>query len=269
MKLLFIGDIFGRSGRDALSRHLPALKERLAPDAIVVNGDNAAHGRGITPLICEDLFGMGVDCITSGDHVWDQREIIGYIDNQKRLIRPMNYAARAPGFGVWSKSFPEGRKLTVVHLQGQIFMKETDSPFSAMERLLETEKLGRNCAIFVDIHAEATSEKMAMAQFLDGRVSAVVGSHTHVPTADCQILPKGTAFQCDAGMTGDYNSVIGADSADSLFRFTTKMPRPLVPADGEATLCGTFIVTDDNTGLARSIQPVRLGGRLSEALPTV
>lgn len=269
MRLLFIGDIFGRSGRDALAKHLPTLKEKLAPDAIIVNGDNAAHGRGITTAICEDLFGLGVDCITSGDHVWDQREIISFIGNEKRLIRPMNYAQKAPGFGSWSKSLPDGRRLIVVHLQGQIFMKETDSPFAAIDRFLETEKLGRDTCIFVDIHAEATSEKMAMAQYLDGRVSAVVGTHTHVPTADCQIFRKGTAFQCDAGMTGDYNSVIGADAADSLFRFTTKMPRPLVPADGEATLCGTFIMTDDTSGLAKSVQPVRLGGRLSEALPQV
>jgi hypothetical protein len=269
MRILFIGDVFGRSGRDALIKHLPTLKTKLLPDAIIVNGDNAAHGRGITGAICEEMFNLGVDCITSGDHVWDQREIISYIDHEKRLIRPLNYSSKVPGMGSWSKTMPEGTKLVVVHVQGQIFMKEIDSAFAVIDRFLETEKLGRKTSIFVDIHAEATSEKMAMAQYLDGRVSAVVGTHTHIPTADAQIFKKGTAFQTDAGMTGDFDSVIGANVEDSIFRFTTKMPRPLVPADGEATLCGTFVVTDDTTGIARSIAPVRVGGRLSETIPTV
>lgn len=269
MRILFIGDLFGRSGRDALAKHLPDLKEKLKPDAIIVNGDNAAHGRGITGAICEDLFSMGVDCITSGDHVWDQREIISVIDNEKRLIRPYNYAVKTPGAGTWSKTFPDGRKLVVIHLQGQIFMKEVDSPFGVIDRFLDVERIGRNTSIFVDIHAEATSEKMAMAQYLDGRVSAVVGTHTHIPTADAQIFKKGTAFQCDAGMTGDYNSVIGANTEDSLYRFTTKMPKPLIPADGEASVCGVFVETDDSTGLARFIGPVRVGGRLSETVPAV
>jgi metallophosphoesterase (TIGR00282 family) len=269
MRILFIGDVFGRSGRDALEKHLPTLKAALSPDAIIINGDNAAHGRGITPSICAELFDMGAACITSGDHVWDQREIIPHIDSEKRLIRPLNYAAKTPGMGTWSGMMPGGQKLIVVHLQGQVFMKETDSPFVAMDRFLEQERLGRNVSIFVDIHAEATSEKMAMGHYLDGRVSAVVGTHTHIPTADAQIFPAGTAYQTDAGMTGDFNSVIGARVDDSLFRFTTRMPRPLVPADGEATLCGVFVETDDSTGLARSISPVRVGGRLSEALPTV
>lgn len=269
MRILFIGDVFGRSGRDALIRHLPALKVKLSPDAVIVNGDNAAHGRGITPAICEEIFNLGVDCITSGDHVWDQREIISFIDQEKRLIRPLNYASKTPGMGSWAKTLADGTRLVVVHVQGQIFMKEVDSAFPVMDRFLETETLGRKTSIFVDIHAEATSEKMAMAQYLDGRVSAVVGTHTHIPTADAQIFRKGTGFQTDAGMTGDFDSVIGANVEDSLYRFTTKMPRPLVPADGEATLCGTFVITDNETGLTRTIAPVRVGGRLSEAIPTV
>lgn len=269
MRILFIGDLFGRSGRDALIKHLPMLKEKLTPDAIIVNGDNAAHGRGITAAICEELFGLGVDCITSGDHVWDQREIISVIDNEKRLIRPINYSPKAPGVGSFSKQLPTGQKLTVVHVQGQLFMKEADNAFTALDRFLDAERLGKNTAIFVDIHAEATSEKMAMAQYLDGRVSAVIGTHTHIPTADAQIFKKGTAFQTDAGMTGDFDSVIGANTEDSIYRFTTRMPKPLIPADGEATVCGVFVETDDSTGLARFIAPVRVGGRLSEAVPAV
>lgn len=269
MRILFIGDLFGRSGRDALAKHLPSLKEKLKPDAIIVNGDNAAHGRGITGVICEELFSMGVNCITSGDHVWDQREIISVIDSEKRLIRPLNYAPKAPGMGVFSQLLPGGQKLIVVHVQGQLFMKEAESAFTAMDRFFETERMGKNVSIFVDIHAEATSEKMAMAQYLDGRVSAVVGTHTHIPTADAQIFRKGTAYQTDAGMTGDFDSVIGANTEDSIYRFTTRMPKPLIPADGEATVCGVFVETDDSTGLARFIGPVRVGGRLSEAVPAV
>ncbi len=269
MRILFIGDLYGRSGRDALIKHLPMLKEKLAPDAIIVNGDNAAHGRGITGAICEELFNLGVDCITSGDHVWDQREIISVIDHEKRLIRPINYAAKTPGMGHYSKLLATGQKLVVVHVQGQLFMKEADNAFSAIDRFLETERIGNRTSIFVDIHAEATSEKMALGQYLDGRVSAVVGTHTHIPTADTQIFKKGTGFQSDAGMTGDFDSVIGANTEDSIYRFTTRMPKPLIPADGEATVCGVFVETDDSTGLARFIGPVRVGGRLSEAIPSV
>ncbi len=269
MKLLFIGDVFGRSGREALQTYLPDLKDSLQPDAIIVNGDNAAHGRGITRKICDEFFNLGVDCITGGDHIWDQNEIIAYIDQEKRLIRPANYAQSTPGMGVWEKTFSDGRQLTVIHLQGQIFMKETDSAFWAVNKILESYKIGSNKTIFVDFHCEATSEKVAMGHFLDGRVSAVIGTHTHVPTADAYILDGGTAYQSDAGMTGDYKSVIGARIDDSMYRFTTKMPRPLVPAEGEATLCGAFVVIDDKTGLAVSVDPVRRGPFLPEAMPPV
>ena len=261
MKLLFIGDVFGRSGREALQAHLPALKDKLAPDAIIVNVDNAAHGRGITRKIAAEIFDLGVDCITGGDHIWDQNEVMTFIDSEKRLLRPANYAASCPGRGLFEITLSGGQKLCVIHLQGQIFMKETDSPFACIDKLLESHKIGHNSSIFVDFHCEATSEKVAMGHYLDGRVSAVIGSHTHVPTADAYILDGGTAYQSDAGMTGDYKSVIGARLDDSIYRFTTKMPRPLVPADGEATLCGTFVETDDATGLAKSISPIRLGPR--------
>lgn len=265
MRILFIGDVFARSGREALEKHLPTLKAKLQPDFIIVNGDNAAHGRGITQGICKELYALGVDCITSGDHVWDQREVISYIGQDKNLIRPLNYPAGTPGAGVWEGS-RNGQSLVVVHLQGRVFMDEQDSPFTAINELLAKYKLGEDRAIFIDFHAEATSEKMGMAHYLDGRVSAVVGTHTHIPTADHQVFPKGTAFMGDAGMTGDYNSIIGARPEDALTRFVKRMPQNLNPADGEATLCGCLIQTNAK-GLATSIEPVRLGGRLSQAMP--
>ncbi len=265
MRIIFIGDVMARAGRDALQTHLPTLKAALKPDFIVVNGDNAAHGRGITGIICKEFYDLGVDCITSGDHVWDQREIITYIGNDKNLIRPLNYPAATPGAGIWTGS-KNGKQLTVMHLQGRVFMDEQDSPFDAASAMVQKHKMGNGQAILVDFHAEASSEKMGMAHYLDGKVSAVIGTHTHMPTADHQIFPKGTAFQGDAGMTGDYNSVIGARSEDALHRFIRRMPQNLNPADGEATLCGCFIQTNDN-GLATSIEPIRLGGRLSQAMP--
>lgn len=267
MRILFLGDLFGRTGREAVATHLPSLKEKLSPDVIIANGDNAAHGRGITQKICEELYALGIDCITSGDHVWDQREIIAYIGRDKKLIRPLNYVKATPGNGVLEISLPSGQKLSVIHLQGRVFLQETDNPFAAVDEYLKTIRFDGNHQVFVDIHAEATSEKMGMGQYLDGRVSAVVGTHTHIPTADAQILPKGTGYQTDAGMCGDYNSVIGATSEDAIYRFTTRMPRPLVPADGEGTLCGVFVITDDQTGLTKSIDPVRIGPRLQQARP--
>lgn len=265
MKILFIGDIYGRSGRDALQKHLPTLKQKLNPDFIVVNGDNAAHGRGITQTICKELYALGVDCITGGDHVWDQREIISYIGQDSNLIRPLNYPAGTPGAGLWEGN-RNGQHLTVVHLQGRVFMDEQNSPFEAIHDLLTKYKLGDGRGIFIDFHAEASSEKMGMAHYVDGRVSAVIGTHTHIPTADYQVFPKGTAFMGDAGMSGDYDSVIGARPEDALHRFLRRMPQNLNPADGEATLCGCFIQTNAK-GLATSIEPVRLGGRLSQAMP--
>lgn len=267
MRLLFIGDVFGRTGRDALARHLPALKRELETDFIIINGDNAAHGRGITEKICEDFYALGADCITSGDHVWDQREIISYIGRDKNLIRPANYKKGTPGSGSWEKKLPDGRSLNVLHLQCRVFMDPIEDPFETADRYLEKHAIGKNKVVFIDIHGEATSEKMALAQYVDGRVSAVAGSHTHIPTADCQILPKGTGYHTDAGMTGDYNSVIGARTQAAIERLTLNLPRPLMPAEGEATLCGTFIDVDDGTGLCRRIEPVRLGGRLSQHRP--
>ncbi|MEM9469962.1 MAG: TIGR00282 family metallophosphoesterase [Pseudomonadota bacterium] len=271
MRLLFIGDVMGRSGREALKAHLPDLKEKLNADVTVVNVDNAAGGRGITPAIAKEIYEYGADCLTGGDHIWDQREMITAIDRDKNLLRPHNLPDHTPGTGLWSKTLHDGREIVVIHVCGTIFMDKVhfNNPFEAIDKIIENVFLKENRTIFVDFHAEATSEKMALGQYLDGRVSAVVGTHTHVPTADSQILDKGTAYQTDAGMCGDYNSVIGVRSDVPLRRFLRKVPlERLVPADGEATLCGTFIETDDKTGLAQSIVPIRIGGRLSENHPS-
>lgn len=258
MKLLFLGDIVGRSGRDAVVQALPKLRAEHALDFIVVSGDNAAGGFGITGDICKELFVAGADVITGGDHIWDQKDISKYLANEKRLLRPANFPDRAPGRGYGLFENNAGKKLFVLHLLGQVFHKEhTHCPFATADKLLDGIKLSAQ-PILVDMHAEATSEKMAMGKYLDGRVSAVVGSHTHVPTADARILPKGTGYQTDAGMCGDYDSVIGFEATGPLERFLTKIPRiKMEAASGTATVCGTLIETDDKTGLAKSCQAVQ------------
>jgi metallophosphoesterase (TIGR00282 family) len=269
MRLLFCGDLVGRSGRQVFIDHLPGLRERLALDFVVVNGENAAGGFGITEKICEEVFAAGADVITGGNHSWDQREALGFIDREPRLLRPQNYPAGAPGRGVSVYPAPRGRKVMVLNVMGRLFMDPLDDPFACVERELSRQRLGGTVdAILLDFHAEATSEKMAMGHFVDGRVSLCIGSHTHVPTADTMILPGGTAYQTDAGMCGDYDSVIGMDKAVPLARFTRKLPTErLTPAQGEGTLCAVLVETDDKSGLARRIEPLRLGGRLSESLP--
>lgn len=259
----------GRSGREALAKNLPGLKTKLSPDVIIVNGENAAHGLGITGKICEEFYDLGVDCITTGNHVWDQREIIPYIKNDPKLLRPINFPDEAAGRGLCVLSLQTGEKIAVINVMARLFMDPLDDPFRTVDKALESLKLGQNVqAVFVDFHGEATSEKMAFAHYFDGRVSAVVGTHTHVPTADCQIFSGGTAYQSDAGMSGDYNSVIGMRTEISLQRFLKKKPpERMVPADGEGTLCGCLIETSDQTGLAVSIAPVRSGGRLQPACP--
>lgn len=261
MRILFIGDIFGRSGREAIRDHLPSLKNKLKPDVIIANGDNAAHGRGITEKICKELFEQGVDCITSGDHVWDQREIITYITREKNYIRPRNYKSGTPGSGFWEKTLNSGEVIKVLHLQGRVFMKpNVDDPFEAATLFCEKHPRGNNVSVFVDFHAEATSEKMAMGHHVNGKVSVIVGSHTHVPTADCMILKDATGYQTDAGMSGDYDSIIGAQAGNALDRFVKQMPRNLAPADGEGTLCGTFVETNPDSGKCTFIAPVKIGG---------
>lgn len=268
MRILFVGDIIGRSGRDALQKHLPDLKAKLNLDVIIVNVDNAASLRGVTQKIAKEILSWGVDFLTGGDHIWDQREMVCGVENIPELLRPANLPEGTPGKGIESKMIGND-KITVIHLGGTVFMNDKfDNAFDYMNRVIDGLKIAKNQHVFVDFHTEATSEKMAMAQYLDGRVSAVVGSHTHLPTADCQIFDNGTAFQADAGMTGDYNSVIGANKTEAIDHFLRKVPREhFKPTDGEATLCGTLVETDDNTGRAKNIAPVRVGGRLHQTLP--
>ena len=269
MKILICGDVVGKSGREAIDKYLPDLRRRLELDFVIVNGENAAHGFGITDGICDSLYAAGADVITTGNHVWDQREIIGYIGGDPKLLRPMNYPAGTPGVGTGVFPTKNGRRVMVIHPMGRLFMDPLDDPFAAVEAAMANHRLSRTVdAIVVDFHGEATSEKQAMAHVLDGRVSMVVGTHTHVPTADTQILPKGTAYQSDIGMTGDYDSVIGMKKDLASARFVTKMPQGrLEPADGEATLCAVYVETDDKTGLATRVGALRQGGRLQEAWP--
>jgi metallophosphoesterase (TIGR00282 family) len=265
-----MGDVVGRSGRDVIAGRMAEIRERLSPDFIVANGENSAHGFGITPRICEDFFAMGVDVVTLGNHTWDQREIIPYLDGEARVLRPLNYPNGTPGRGVGVYGAPRGRKVMVVQLMGRLFMDPLDDPFAALERELVKARMGAGGvdAIIVDVHAEATSEKMAMGHLSDGRASLVVGSHSHIPTADCQILSGGTAYQTDAGMCGDYDSVIGMKKDAAVFKFVRKIPgERLSPAEGPGTLCGVVVETDDRSGLAVRAAPLRLGGRLAECWP--
>jgi hypothetical protein len=268
MRLLLCGDVVGRSGRTVVIAQMPRLRRELALDFVIVNGENAAHGFGITDKICEELYAAGVDVITTGNHVWDRRGIISYIDGDPRLLRPVNFPPGTPGKGYGVFALGDGRRVMVINAMARLFMDAIDDPFTGVDRLLAERPLGSVDTILVDFHGEATSEKMSMGHFCDGRVSAVVGTHSHVPTADAQVLPKGTAYMTDAGMCGDYDSVIGMQKEAAIARFLRKMPgEKLQVAEGEATLCAAFIETDDATGLARRIAPLRLGGRLEAHWP--
>jgi metallophosphoesterase (TIGR00282 family) len=271
MRILFIGDVLGRSGREAVAATLPQLRSRLGIDLAVVNAENASHGFGLGPDMADALFTAGADVITLGNHAWDRKEIIPYIADHPRLIRPLNYPPGTPGAGSVVVDVPGGRRALVAQAMGRLFMDPLDCPFRGTADVLARHRLGGTVqAIVLDIHAEATSEKMAYAHSFDGQVSAVVGTHTHCPSADAQLLPGGTAFQSDAGMSGDYDSVIGMQKDAAALRFWRKIPgERLGPAEGEATVCGVFIETDDATGRARRIEPVRQGGRLCPALPAV
>lgn len=267
MNILFIGDIIGKPGRDVLAAELPRLRAALKLDLAIVNGENAAGGFGLTRAISEEFFGLGVDVISTGNHWADQKEILTFIETEDRVLRPANYPRGTPGRGANLYQTSAGSVL-VVNVMGRVFMDALDDPFAAVERELSACPLGEGAdAIVVDVHAEATSEKMAMGHFCDGRASLVVGSHQHVPTADAQILPGGTAFQCDAGACADYDSVIGMDKAEPVQRFTRKISsQRFAPATGPATLCGVFVQTGAK-GLATRIEPVRVGGRLKQSLP--
>lgn len=269
MKILFCGDVVARSGRDALKKYIPQLRQQLQLDFIVVNGENAAHGFGITPAICQEMYDLGIDVITTGNHVWNQKEIIPYMSSDKKLLRPINYPAQTPGYGYGIYETASHQKVLVVNVMGRIFMDPaTDNPFTAIQTLLNTHQLGHNVnAIIVDVHGEASSEKYAMGHHFDGKVTLVVGSHSHVPTADYHIMSHGTAYQTDAGMTGDYNSIIGVKPDVPITRFIKGYSTErFTPTDGEATLCGIYVESDDKTGLAKVIKPVRLGGILHQAI---
>lgn len=271
MRLLFCGDVLGRAGRDAVVERLPDLRQTLGLDFVVVNGENAAHGFGITPKICEEFFQAGADVVTLGNHTWDQREVIPYLDAEPRVIRPLNYPKGTPGRGAGIYAAPRGRKVLVAQVMGRLYMDPLDCPFAALEAELARHPLGGAVhAAIIDVHCEASSEKMALGHHADGRASLVVGSHSHIPTADAQILPNGTAYLTDAGMCGDYDSVIGMKKEAAMARFIRKVPGDrLSPAEGVGTLCAVFVETDDATGLAKRIEPLRLGGRLAETMPAV
>ena len=269
MKILFLGDVVGRSGRKAVAHHLPGLIARHGFDFVVVNGENAAGGFGITEEIFDALIEAGADCITTGNHVWDQKEALVFAERKEQFIRPANYPEGTPGRGANIFTAKNGARILVLQVMGQLFMSALDDPFAAAARALAASPLGSACdAIIVEMHAEASSEKQVMGAFLDGKVSLVVGTHTHVPTADHRILPGGTAFITDAGMCGDYDSIIGMEKDEPLRRATLKIPSShLEPAMGQGTVSGVAVETDEASGLAKSISAVRIGPGLAPAEP--
>ena len=263
MNILFVGDIFGSAGRHIVREHLPHVMETNAVDLLVINGENAAGGFGITPSIAEELFDLGAHVITTGNHIWDKREIFEYMtvpayshERGRRILRPANYAVGTPGFGVYQGELPTGQSYAVLNLQGRVFMSSCDDPFRKADELLSkiTAKI-----ILLDIHAETTSEKVALGWYLDGRVTAVLGTHTHIPTADARVLPAGTAYQTDVGMSGPYDSVIGVETELVLNRFLTGMPGKFEPAKGNPKMCAALISCEGATGRAYRIQRIMLG----------
>ncbi|MBY0612660.1 MAG: TIGR00282 family metallophosphoesterase [Beijerinckiaceae bacterium] len=271
MRILFLGDIVGRPGREAFIREVPALRERWNLDCVIVNAENSAGGFGITEVIYHELVDAGADAITLGNHSWDQREALVFIERAERLIRPLNFPRGTPGRGAAMVETRGGQHVLVVNAMGRLYMDAIDDPFTALEREVAACKLGEAAdAIVIDFHAEATSEKQAIGRMLDGRVSLVVGTHTHAPTADHQIFAGGTAYQSDAGMSGNYDSILGMDKQEPIRRWIEKTPGSRMEvAEGPATLCGLAVETDDRTGLAKRIAPVRIGGVLSEARPAM
>ncbi len=269
MRILFLGDIVGRAAREAVIAMVPRWRRAWGLDAVIANGENAAAGFGITAKIAEALFAAGIDVITTGNHVFDQRETLGFIDDMPRLLRPLNYPPATPGRGHALVELDDGRRLLVVNVMGRVFMPAFDCPFRAVDAVLGAHPLGRAVdAVVVDMHGEATSEKMAMGHFCAGRASLVVGTHSHVPTADTMILDGGTAYQTDAGMCGDYDSVIGMDREEPVRRFVQGFPvgRRFEPALGEPTLCGVVVETRAD-GRAQRVAPLRRGGRLAPTVP--
>ena len=270
MRILFLGDVMGRAGRTAVVDRLAGLRADWRLDFVVVNGENASNGAGLTAAHAKLLLDAGADCLTLGDHAFDQKDMMQFIDTEPRILRPINYAKTAPGKGFRVFDAPGGRKILVAQVLGQVFMKRPfDDPFSAIDPVLRAHPMGGMVnASLVDMHCEATSEKMAMGHWCDGRASVVVGTHTHVPTADAMILSGGTAYQTDAGMCGSYDSVIGMDKAEPMRRFITGMGKErFTPADGAATLSGFYVETDDKSGKATRIAMIREGGVLQASAP--
>ncbi len=264
MKVLFVGDVFGSPGRRVVREHLPHLIREREIDLVVVNAENSAGGFGVTPAIAEELFDLGAHVLTTGNHVWDKREIIDYMNSAsaesdvraRRVVRPANYAAGTPGHGVYEGTLPSGVRYAVINLQGRVFMASNEDPFRTADRLLAQIQAR---VILVDFHAEATSEKVALGWYLDGKVTAVLGTHTHVPTADERVLPNGTAYQTDVGMSGPYDGVIGVEKDQVIQRFLSGMPGKFEPARGDARLCALLIECDAQTGRATSVQRLSLG----------
>ena len=269
MRLIFLGDIVGRAGRTAVLNILPRLQRRYAPDFLIINGENAAGGFGITEAIFDELIDAGADVITTGNHVWDQRETLGYIDRKPNLLRPINYPPGTPGKGAGLFQGRNGHQVLVINAMGRVFMNDLDCPFRAVDQQVEQCKLGEHAdAIVLDFHAEATSEKQAMGHYLDGRASLVVGTHTHAPTSDERVLPGGTGYMSDAGMCGDYDSVIGMEKEEPMQRMISRVPKSRwEPATGEATVCGVAVDIDNASGHANEIAALRFGGTLSSSEP--
>lgn len=267
--LLFLGDVVGKAGREAVANHLPDLLARYPIHFVVCNGENAAHGFGINEGICEQLFDLGVDVITLGNHAFDQRETLVYIERYPNLLRPATFPAGTPGRGAGLFRAKTGENVLVINAMGRLFMDAMEDPFAVIDRELEACPLGEVADFaMVDFHCEATSEKQAIGAHLDGRATLVVGTHTHVPTADHRVMPGGTAFQTDAGMCGDYDSIIGMDKTEPVQRFLSKVPQGrFSPAEGEPTLSGIAVQADPRTGLAMACAPVRLGGQLEPTVP--
>ena len=264
MRIVFLGDIVGRSGRQVVKDYLPEVIKKYKPDFIIANGENAAGGFGITEEICKDLYSYGIDVITTGNHVWDQKGITEYIDKDPNLLKPYNFAEGSPGLGFNIYETKNKSKIAVINIMGNLFMRSCDNAFFKIEEVLGYIDKEKPNSIFLDFHAEATSEKMAMGHHLDGRVTAVVGTHTHVPTSDTMILENGTAYQTDAGMCGDYNSVIGTEKDRFVSKFATQDDKKvrLKPAMGEGTLCGVVIDTNPENILANRIEQIKLGGQI-------
>ena len=270
MRLLFLGDVVGRAGRRAITENLATLRKDWRLDFVVVNGENASGGMGLTGAHAKGFFEAGADVVTLGDHAFDQKDMLQSIEGEPRLIRPLNFAKEAPGRGARVFSDARGRKVLVTQVLGQVFMKRCfGDPFSAMDAVLRAHPLGGAVqATLVDVHCEATSEKTAMGHFCDGRASVVVGTHTHIPTGDAQILPGGTGYLTDAGMCGDYNSIIGMERGEPMRRFITGMAKGrFQPAMGDVTLSGLFVETDDRSGKATTVKMIRQGGRLEPSAP--